>query len=490
MDDFEKKPDNAEEPAAEQEVGQTAESGVPESDGLNEELENIRDMFQTELDNATQTYLAGGDLQDCDDSSDDTDETQEEDNEGEAIPEDMLCECCGEKPRDTSEGENYPYCEDCKELMRSYPLGAKGIIVLIVVLVLGAASLLTTFSKNVEILDKAITAQEAVSANKLYSGLYSYYDAINSADSEAMPKKLVARCVRIFAKLNDYRDAVSMAERYLDESDLNSPSYKFIKDYSVKNETITAIENIIYEPLSSSETTADDAEGLCKSLDALKEDTEHSYDEYYIDYYKYVVNHTLKLPIEDVYEELLALDEKYGKSEWVHLYDLCSAAAELGKVDEAQKYFDRIAAENAEDATAYSYLANAYRFGETVDPDKMLELAEKGFEAQGQYAYASSDLYRIQAVAYLLKGDKDKAYEAATNMYSVVTQNSYSVNNLFPCLYTYALCSSLSGKEDGYKDITDLLKTNGYDMSQQVDSAIKGDITLKEILTDPEGDLA
>lgn len=489
MDDFEKKPENAEEPIAEQEAGEATESGVPESDGLDEELENIRDMFQTELDNATQTYLAGGDLQDCDDSSDD-EETQDGDGESEQIPEDQLCECCGEKPRDTSEGEDYPYCKDCKELMRSYPIGVKGIIVLIVVLVLGAASLMTTFSKNVEILDKAITAQEAVSANKLYSGLYSYYDAINSADSKAMPKKLVARCIKVFAKLNDYRDAVSMADRYLDESDLKNPTYKFINNYTVKNETITAIENVIYEPLSSSDTTAEDAEGLCKSLDALKEDTEHNYDEFYIDYYKYVVNHTLKLPMEDVYEELLALDEKYGKQEWVHLYDLCNAAAELGKVDEAQKYFDRIAAENAEDATAYPYLANAYRFGETVDPDKMIELTEKGFEAQGQYAYASSELYRVQAVAYLLKGDKEKAYEAATNMYSVVTQNNYSVNNLFPCLYTYALCSSLAGKEDGYKDVTDLLKKNGYDMSQQVVSAIKGDITLKEILTDAEGDLA
>lgn len=491
MDDFEKKPDIGEEPIPGKEQSAEAEPEAAESDELTRELENIRDMFQTELDNATETYLAGGDLQDCDDISEgESDDNEEAEEEKEAIPEEDLCECCGEKPRDKSEGEDYPYCSDCKELMRSYPLGAKGILVLLAVLILAAASLMTNFSKNIEIIDKAVSAQEAVAQGKLYSGLYSYYDAINSADTNAMPKKLIGRCARVFAKLNDYRDAVSMAERYLEERDLNGPSYRFIKQYSVKNDTINAIENIIYEPLSSGDTTAEDAEELCKSLDALKEDTENNYDEYYIDYYKYVVKHTLRLPLEEVYEDLLAVDEKYGDKEWVHLYDLCSAAAELGKVDEAQKYFDRIAKENSEDATAYTYLANAYRFGDKVDPDKMLEIAQAGFNAQGQYEYASSDLYRIEAVAYLLKGDKDKAYEAATKMYSVVYQNSYSVNNLFPCLYTYALSCSLSGKSEEYDDVNDLLKTNGYDMSQQVESVIKGDITVKEILTDPEGDLA
>lgn len=488
MDDFEKIPDN-EDFETEQEFGEEFMSDVPESESLNEELENIRDMFQTELDNATQTYLAGGDLQGYDDGPDEEDDDDDEESE-DAIPDDMLCECCGEKERDLSEGEDYPYCADCKDIMRSYPIGAKGILILIAVLILGATSLLTNFSGNVDILDKAVTAQEAIASGKLYTGLYAYYDAINSADTNSKPKKLVGRCVKVFATLNDYRDAVAMAGQYLDENDLNSPSYKFINDYSIKNDTITAIENIIYEPLSSEETTYDDADGICESLDALKNDSENNYDHYYIDYYKYVVKNTLGGINDEVYKYLIELDETYGDEEWVHLYDLCNAAAKLGDVNAAKEYFNRIIKENSEDGTAYVYLANAYRFIETVDPDEMLKLAEQGFTAQGNYGFASSDLYRIQAIAYMLKGDNEKAHEAATNMYSVVTQNSYSVNNLFPCLYTYALTSSLTGNKDGYDDIVDLLKTNGYDMSQQINSVINGDMTVKELLTDAEGDLA
>lgn len=497
MDDFEKLPN---EPEVEQDVDISNDQNVHENNSvestdnvnatdneLNEELNNIRDMFQAELDNATQTYLAGGDLQDCDDSADDTDNDSTDEN---AIDESMLCECCGERERDLSEGEDYPYCSECKDLMRTYPLGFKGVLVFALVLVLGAASLMTNFSKNADIIDKAVTAQAAVANGSLYTGLYTYYDAISAADTDAMPRKLVARCLKVFAKLNDYRDAVTMANQYLDESDLKNPIYKFISEYSIKNETVTAIENIIYEPLSSEETTADDAEGICESLESLKNDSENNYDPYYIDYYKYVVKNTLCGLTDEVYKDLIEIDQTYGDEEWVHLYDLCNAAARFGEIENAQEYFNRIIKENSEDGTAYVYLANAYRFSETPDTEKMLNLAQQGFTAQGTYGFASSDLYRIQAVAYLLDGDNDKAYEAATNMYSVVTQNSYSVTNLFPCLYTYALTCSLTGNDDGYNDIVDLLKTNGYDMSQQVISAINGDITVKELLTDSEGDLA
>lgn len=489
MDDFER---SENQPDVEQAAEPTAEQGVLESDSLNEELNNIRDMFQAELDNATQTYLAGGDLQDCDDNTNDSDGDSndgEGGDEADAIDEAMLCECCGERERDLTEGEDYPYCSECKELMRTYPIGFKGILVLIAVLILGGASLMLNFGNNADIIDKAVTAQSAVADGKLYTGLYTYYDAISAADSSAMPKKLVARCVKVFASLNDYRDAVAMANQYLDESDLSHPSYKFISNYAVKNETVTAIENIIYEPLSSDKTTADDAEGLCESLETLKGDSEHNYDPYYIDYYKYVVKNTLCGMSDEIYKDLITLDETYGDTEWVHLYDLCNAAARLGDTSAAVDYFNRIVKENSEDGTAYVYLANAYRFAETADTDKMLELAEQGFAAQGSYGFASADLYRIQAVAYLLKGDNDKAYEAATNMYSVVTQNNYSVNNLFPCLYTYAVASSLAGKEDSYNGVVELLKTNGYDMSQQVISTLKGDMTVKELLTDAEGDL-
>lgn len=464
------------------EVVQAQQNG--EDDELYKELEGIRDMFQHELDHETQIYLAGGDLQGSDENSAESEEKAE-------ISEDMLCECCGERERDLTEGEDYPYCSECKELMRSYPLGAKGILTVLAILVVACASLLLNFSANADIIDKAVTAKDAVSQGKLYTGLYSYYGAINSLDSSsAVPKKLIARCSKVFAQLNDYNSAVAMAEQYLDESTLNSKRFSFIKDYENKNETITAIENIIYDPLSSSETTAADAQGLCDSLEALKNDSENDYDPYYIDYYKYVVKNTLGVSKQEVYDDLKEMDEKYP-DEWVHVYDLCDAAAKLGDAENAEKYFERLKKANREEASAYTCYANLYRFGENVDTEKLRQLAEEGFEAQGSFSFAASaNLYRIQAVSYLLDGDNEKAYEAAENMYNVVVQNSYSVNSLFPCLYTYALASYLAGEQDSYDNVVGLLEYNSYSMSQQVLGVISGDLTVEEILTDAEGDLA
>lgn len=505
MDDFEKMSENvegavadelenekvqADEFGAEQTTFQASEADEKlQSDEINdgelyEELEGIRDMFQKELDHETQIYLAGGDLQGSEESGGEAEESGE-------ISEDMLCECCGERERDLTEGEDYPYCSECKELMRSYPLGAKGILSVLLILVLACASLLVNFSSNADVLDKALTASSATSSGKLYTGLYAYYSVINSIDStSAVPKKLIARCSEIFAQLNDYSGAVAIAQQYLDESTLNSRRFSFIKDYEKKNETVDAIENIIYEPLSSSKTTVGDAQELCDSLEALKNDSENDYDPYYIDYYKYVVKNTLGVEREAVYEELVAIDEAYP-NEWVHVYDLCDIAAKLGKTEEAETYFSRLKSNNSEEATAYACYANAYRFCQEPDADKMLHIIEDGIEAQGSFSFAgSASLYRIQTVAYLLQNDNEKAYEAATKMYNVVTSNNYSVNNLFPCLYTYALTSYLSGEQESYDNIVELLKYNGYDMSQQVLSVISGDLTVEEILMDAEGDLA
>lgn len=513
MDDFEKMSENTDEieevsadstnEQIDEQTGETTcdaacETDMPNpqddaaNDALYEELEGIRDMFQQELDKNSQsdpdTYLASGDMQECDDCDCDTDS---ENQETEEIPEDMLCECCGERVRDISESDDYPYCAECKQIMRTYPIGVKGIVTLLVVLALGIASLMINFSSNADLLDKAVTAKSAISSGKLYTGLYAYYDAVSTASSSGtVPKKLVANCAKALAALNDYNGATSLANQYLSESDLNSSRFSFIKDYEKKNETITAIENIIYEPLSSADTTADDAQGICDSLEALKNDSEHDYDPFYIDYYEYVVKNTLGVSKEEVYEELLAIDNEYP-DEWVHVYDLCDVAAKLGKAEDTEKYYERLKSKNSEEVTAYTCYANLYRFADEVDTDKLLEIVDEGITAQGNFSFAgSAGLYRIKTIAYLLKGDNEKAYEAATEMYSVITKNSYSVNNLFPCLYTYALASHLAGETDSYNDVLSLLEYNGYTMSQQVISVINGDLTVEEILTDAEGDLA
>lgn len=460
----------------------SAPENAEEADSLNQELENIKDMFQKELDSAAEAMLAGGDMQECDENGTDSDDDGEEE-----IPEEERCECCGENRRDTSVSEDYPYCAECRELMRHYPFGAKGILTLLAVLALLFASVFLMFPKTMDAVDLTLTGDRAASDGKLYTAFNSYYEAITAADSEYIPLKTVEKCAKTLALLNDYNDAASILNQYIPAGKINSKRYAYGKVYASKNATLTAIENVIYEPLTSGEATKKDIDGICKKLDELK-NSEKNYDCFYIDYYKYVVMFNLGASAEETFEYLKKVDADYP-NEWVHKYDLCNCAAAAGLIDEAQKYFDEIVAVNSQDGSAYASLAGAYRYGDKPDTEKMHELVKEGLEAQGDYNYSGDDLYRMDAVAYLIEGDNEKAYESAENMYSIVYQNGYNVKNLFPCLYTYALAAKLSGNDSAYDEVNALLKQNGYKMSSDVLAAVKGKKTVTEILTATEGDL-
>lgn len=451
---------------------------------LEEELENIKDMFQAELDKASENP----DLKSEQETEEDFSENTEAEDEPEAEPEN-LCECCGERERDTSLGEDYPYCSQCRDLMKKYPFGFKGILTLVAVIGLIVVSTIFMLPKSADLINGAIIADGYIAEGKVYSGLYTYYDTISSADEDFIPKKLVARCAKAFAGLNDYVDAAYMAQNYLSETELKLPTYSFVKNYTVKSETLNAVENAIYDKLSSADTTADDIDDVIAIIDALGEKEDSNYDEYYLEYYKYVAMHTLKVDIDKQYEKLLEIDKAYG-NEWVHCYDLCNTAALMGNVEKAEEYFNRIIKNNAEDGTAYAYYANAYRYCEKPDADKMLEIVEKGIEAQGSYSYATSDLYRIQATAYLLKGEYDNALKSAETMYSAVAANNYSVTNLFECLYTYALTALVADDTEAYENIEGLLEYNKYSVPKSIINAAKSQKALEKLITDTEGELA
>lgn len=454
-----------------------------EEQTIEQELEEIRDLFQKELDLQTETYLAGGDIQEYDD------EEESDEYEEELISEEDLCECCGEKRRDTSVSADYPYCSECRNLMQHYPIGFKGILTIVASLVLSCLSIFLIFSQNAMVISSTLDADSFAAEGKLYSALYGYYNAVSASSSDFVPKKVVAKCAKAFALMNDYSDGYMIATRYLSESDLKLPTYKFISEYGKVNDTLTAIQEIIYEPLSKEDRSADDAQQICEDIEALRADADSKYDDFYIDYYKYVVMHTLKVPLEEQFEALKAIDEKYSKEQWVYSYDLCAVAARLGDIETAEKYFNVIMKNNTEDSSAHAYLADAYRFCETPDPDKMLELVEQGFEAQGSYEYASCDLYRVQALAYMLKGDYENAFESAELSYQAAYASSFSVNNLFPCLYTYMVCGSLTENETAVDTVENLLKQNGYEVAKEIRSFISGKTELKELITNPEGEL-
>lgn len=462
-----------------------------QSVSLEEELENIKDMFQTELDNAMYGEEADGETDTAEyyNNSNEADGEADEDEKN-TIPEEDLCECCGEKERDKAFGDDYPYCNDCRELMKKYPFGFKGIASLAAVLVLIVVSVLYVFPQNFSILSASMKADEYAAQGKLYSSFYTYYETLSAIDKENPPKKLVARCAKAFASLNDYIDASYIVKTFFSEAELKLPAYKELNDYAHKAESLQAVESAIYEPLSKADHSEEDIDDMIAIIDALAEKEGTEYDPFYLDYYKYIVMRTLDADLTEQFDMLAEIDKEYGDTEWVHYYDLCNAAARLGHVDTAEIYFNKITEINSEDGIAYVYYANAYRYSETPDADKMLEIIEKGLVAQGRYNYATTDLYRMQALAYLLKGDSDKAIESAKIMYSAISANNFSANNLLESIYTYALCALVADDTEAYKTVTELLKYNKHELPKEIIKAAKSEKGIINLITDPEGVLS
>ena len=124
MDELEKKELEAEKAESEQKDRSTA------ADDLVKELEGIRDMFQEVIDNASAEQTESELIQELEEF------TEEEQTEEER----PLCECCEKNPSSAAYGEDYPYCEECRELMKHYPLRIGGVVSVLLVIVIFAVS--------------------------------------------------------------------------------------------------------------------------------------------------------------------------------------------------------------------------------------------------------------------------------------------------------------------------------------------------------------
>ena len=140
---------------------------------LNDELQRLADTFKQELKKAqamTEEELikSGIIIQ------------QYEDEDG-VIPEEELCQCCGEQRRDKSFGENYEYCRKCREAMRTYPLSIPGIIALAAMVFVAVVSVFG-FASDYSVYDTVRKADNYVSEKKLYSAISTYDEAISTLE--------------------------------------------------------------------------------------------------------------------------------------------------------------------------------------------------------------------------------------------------------------------------------------------------------------------
>lgn len=446
------------------------------ADDLAKELEEIRDMFQEALDNAGQEET-GEIIQELDDVEEDSAESYEEE-------EAELCDCCQEAPRSKNYGEGYPYCDNCRQLMKHYPLRISGVISVFAMVILFG---LTLYFGG-DTMDKTLTVIDAYAfsyQNKMMSTVQSLYSMVSDEKNDS--KSAATLLIDGFVRTGYVNNAKELAEETFSETELKLPwnsKYKKLIDFvNVFLATRDASMGILSDVFSGGEFDYDE---LAAELDKI---ADTYYDEekgikltsVITEYYKYEL---LKLSNGDLEAQLEILkgieaEDKDGLANWIYEPSICEVACKMGDKELAEEYFAKMTQNNAEDMKAYTTMALYYRYLDEPDADAIIELCET---AEANAYSGDTSFYPALVVAYLIKGEGALAYETMTEYMS---SNYYTVSNC----NLYALCALYCGNTDTYDQMVDTLKNSNYEINELVAKYKDGKATIEEVLAEKRGDI-
>lgn len=494
MDDFEKKDlQNSENESGSDGLRPEEEKSPTQvEDDLVKELEGIRDLLQNELDSANDeaeiTVRHEEVLDENGELIQELDEIDEEhDGEETDEPKEIrLCACCGENECDDSFGEDYPYCTECRKLMTASPVHVGGILMALVMIIVAGASLFFCAKNSSEYMT-LMDAETAYSEKKLIDAATSYNSYLQSvSSSDDVSLKAVKSLIEIFSSMGYYNDASTLVTTYGENNPSIGKNEKYSKipeTYASFLATSSAINSAIGDVINSNEKFDYDekAAELDKLLKEGKDKEGTAYSEIFIEYYKYVLMSLAKVDSSKQIEQLLKVMElDKGENPWIYMPNLVSVYANEGDSENAGRYFEECMKVNIQESDLYMVYANAFRFGEKVDADKILEIADR---AKASWpSNAAPGYQQIYAVAYLLKGDGENAMKAIEEY---VGQGNYTVS----ACNLYALCSLYVKDNDGYQKMVDLFKNSGSSIGKTIVKYKNGKMTLKEVLTDNGGDI-
>ena len=220
MDENKKDNIQPEDGVAEAPIEETAEAVAEETvseeadtNELHKELEELRDMFQQELDKAAE---------EADEPADELTPDLEEPTAEEETEPARLCECCGEKPCTDEFGEDYPYCEECRNAMKKYPLRWSGVLaaIIMVVVFIATAYVGTGYANDFMSVSEYATQYDS---GKIMTALNGYYSYLYSASAEKISMKAVKDAIDGFVKTGYISDAVDLINKVYSEDQLKLP---------------------------------------------------------------------------------------------------------------------------------------------------------------------------------------------------------------------------------------------------------------------------
>ena len=496
---------------------------------------------QTDTSNITLDDLQASETAETEEAP--TEPVQEEEPNGEeatAADDDGLCIVCG-KERGNSPSDLY--CNECRKkfLRTNYGVGH---IILAFVMVIVAALGYFVATSTVTVSSKLFKADQCISekrytdalnlcsdafeaTDKLNSGVNAVVKSVNSnfanqdwfSEGERATRLILETYVYTMTiSYNDRNTFVQAVEKYYQDGELDRPENANIKKlYNVMKEidsTTALLGEKINDYASAKEDGSYDVkydEGI-KYLDSFTADTDIK--KGLVDYYKFMLafyaekdSKTILGFMNDAYTE----SGDYG---YLYLQDYLAMAWQYKDYDKVLELAKTATELNVNDASGYYYsvkvyierddLASADKLCEEMrkaNPDgldyystkaEILRRRNKLDEAieicrKGIVAGSDSEIYRQQAIAYLLKSDKENALEAIKQSYEIATQ---SQQLSIQTANTVALICFICDDTTTYEEVEAMFKQSSMEFSDSVKKCIKGDITFEDIFMKGSGDIS
>ncbi len=455
---------------------------------LDSELEKLAEMFKTEMKKvqamSEDELIADGVII----------QPTQEDEKG--IPEEELCQCCGENRCQEKDGVLGEYCEECIEAMRRYPLSATNLVVVLAVAFVAISSLLA-FITNYTVFSTVREAKEYASQGRYSSAIDAYDGAIAACEDAGLGSRALKlkKIELIFNTVPNGMDSMYQVAREIDktlsEFELSLPLYRNYRDmrkealviYGTMQKFYEIINQEKYEDLNkNSEKYYDE---IMNEIGAILDETVAVYSpdgkttemvptsEAMVRFCQYMYAYVAG-EYEECYTYMKRIEEINPEYLWLYAYELGTAELQQGNSEKARELAEKLYESNPEIPDSFALYSYSYRLEGNCD--KAIKWADKGLEYQ-----ESAELLRMKAMAYVVQGDLDKAKEAidealACEEYGLVYYVAIVVEN--------ELGNTKTAKE--YKKI---MKDEGIGFTDRMEDYFDGKLSAVELFTEGTGDV-
>lgn len=412
-------------------------------DGLDEELNQIRDAFQKELNEAAQNPPQ---------------EAEQEDRPEAETPFDSVPDPEPEAPA--------VQAKDRKPDWKAVVLA-----VIVVIVALGGA---VDFVWGVPSFARVLQAEKFVREKKLNSAMDAYYEASQN-EAAAAAKRTVKGQAQLYLDLGYVENAQTLLQTFDLNQWINRDLNTFNQKLSAITDTIAAVEQVFgeYQETEDEKLPYDE---LIGKINALKDVKDKNYDKAILEYYKYMLAAMTEQESSVRIGFLEAIQKENESYSWIYLPAMATEYLETKDFDKVVELCNQMRARNVEDAGAYGTEASVYRLQKAYD--KALSTADQGISLDD----TSSEPYRQKAIVFLLQGDQKSALENA--------KTAFELSMNYATSYTLAICYLANNDQDGYAEVVSTLESYNVEMGQKVLDYKAGKLTAEDIFLNGEGDVA